>query len=301
MPDEYGDGPPEEALPLGAEPMSTATGPAASVADRPPSRAMTRRLARRRRRRLVAAVGAVVALTVAGAGIAVARTSEAAPTYRTALAANGSVEQVENSVGTVSAVNRADAAFAVGGTVSAVNVAVGDTVTAGQSLATMDPADLQAALDSANAQLAKDQQQLATDQASQTADTSDSTSSTTSGSSGGPAAARGPGLRPGRPAVPAVRVPRVRVRRVRVRVRRARDPRPAPLGPGLLVLRVREPHLVRGRRPLPPLPVRRLPLAVGRARAVPRHREAATCRRWSPPCRPRSRPSSLSSRRSIRC
>ena len=70
-------------------------------------------------------MAAVVALTVAGAGIAVARTSEAAPTYRTALAANGSVEQVENSVGTVSAVNRADAAFAVGGTVATVNVAGG--------------------------------------------------------------------------------------------------------------------------------------------------------------------------------
>ena len=267
------------------------------AADRPPSRATTRRLARRRRRRLVAAVGAVVALTVAGAGIAVARTSDAAPTYRTALAANGSVEQVENSVGTVSAVNRADAAFAVAGTVAAVNVAVGDTVTAGQALATMDPADLQAALDSANAAAGQ--------------------GSTAAGDRPGEpdrghqrfdvvyhfrvfgwdrAAARGPG----RPAGPAVRVPRVRVRRVRVRVRRVRVPRPAPLGPGLLVLRVREPHRVRRRRPLPPLPAHRRPGSGSAPSGAPAP-GAATCRRWSPPCRPRSRPCSLSSRRSTRC
>ena len=193
MPDAPESGAPEDAPPPGAEAMRTMRTPVATGSDRPPSRATTRRLARRRRRRLVAAVAAVVALTVAGAGIAVARTSATAPTYRTALASNGAVEQVENSVGTVSAVNRADAAFSVAGTVATVNVAVGDTVTAGQALATMNPTDLQAALDSANAQLAKDQEQLATDQASQTADTSDSTSSSASGSSGGTDGASGSG------------------------------------------------------------------------------------------------------------
>ena len=82
--------------------------------------------------------------------------------------------------------NRADAAFAVAGTVATVGVAVGDGVTAGQSLATLDPTALQAAVDSANAQLAADQQQLATDTTSQTGSTSSDASSTgTSAGSGG--------------------------------------------------------------------------------------------------------------------
>jgi hypothetical protein len=77
----------------------------------------------------------------------------------------------------------------VSGTVATVEVAVGDSVTAGQALATMDPAHLQDKVDSAQADLAKAQQQLATDVAAQTDDSSDgsgatSASSDSSGTSG---------------------------------------------------------------------------------------------------------------------
>ena len=179
-----GDPPVESAGPATA--VAAPAWPNADTGHKAVGGRAARRTARRRRRRLTAAAAFVIALSVAGAGIAVAKNGNSSPTYRTAVATTGSVEQVQTSVGTVSAVNRADAAFAVAGTVATVGVAVGDGVTAGQSLATLDPTALQAAVDSANAQLAADQQQLATDTTSQTGSTSSDASSTgTSAGSGG--------------------------------------------------------------------------------------------------------------------
>ncbi len=57
--------------------------------------------------------------------------------------------------GTVGAVRQASVAFPTSGTVASVDVAVGDQVTVGQTLASLDPADLDAALVEARAALAE--------------------------------------------------------------------------------------------------------------------------------------------------
>ena len=112
-----------------------------------------------------------------------ARTGDAGATYRTATTGTGSVEQIVRSVGTVSSAAKVAASFAVAGTVAAVPVKIGDQVTAGQILATQDPAALNNAVDSANSEITTAQDTLAKDQASQTATGTVSTSGT--GSSAG--------------------------------------------------------------------------------------------------------------------
>ena len=56
--------------------------------------------------------------------------------------------------GTVEAAQTDDLSFTASGTVTAVNVKAGDTVTAGQVLATVDSAELQSAVTSAESNLA---------------------------------------------------------------------------------------------------------------------------------------------------
>jgi multidrug efflux pump subunit AcrA (membrane-fusion protein) len=85
------------------------------------------------------------------------------PEYRTAIAATGSVVQQASGVGTVGVVSEQSAAFQVAGTLEAVAVKVGDSVAAGQALATLDPADLDEAVQSAEEALAEAEDQLATD------------------------------------------------------------------------------------------------------------------------------------------
>ena len=110
----------------------------------------------RRRARAVAAV-AVVAVVVVGGGL-VMRASASGPTsYRTAVASQRDVDSLLNSVATIEPVSQATVGFPVAGTVATVDVAVGDAVTAGQTLATLDVTALtaalhekQAALDAAN-------------------------------------------------------------------------------------------------------------------------------------------------------
>lgn len=138
-----------------------------------------RRRGRTVRNRVLVAAGAVLALCVAGGGVAVAMTRTAGATYRTAVAGPGSVRQVVDAVGTVEAVRQYDAAFAVSGTVATVEVAVGDTVEAGATLATLDPSALQDAVESAESALEDAQETLAEDVASQTSDDSDTSSSST--------------------------------------------------------------------------------------------------------------------------
>jgi multidrug efflux pump subunit AcrA (membrane-fusion protein) len=131
---------------------------------------------RRRRRNVTIAIAAAVALCAAGGGVAYATTRGTTVDYRTATAATGDVTETVSLSGTVASVNRRDAAFQVAGTVSAINVAVGQKVAAGDTLATMDPASLTAAVTKAQQAVTQATQTLADDLASQTAAASSSAS-----------------------------------------------------------------------------------------------------------------------------
>ncbi|HKT58113.1 MAG TPA: biotin/lipoyl-binding protein, partial [Microbacterium sp.] len=130
-----------------------------------------------------------------GFGIASAASASAGgPDYRTATVGTGPVTQSLELTGTVSRVNQKTASFPVSGTVASVSVAVGDTVRAGQRLATLDPTALKANLLAAQATLARDQASLAADQSSSTTGSAASTATTgASGVSAGRSAGSGTG------------------------------------------------------------------------------------------------------------
>jgi HlyD family secretion protein len=75
------------------------------------------------------------------------------PAFRVAPATVGDVTQTVSTSGAVDHVNRADLSFGTAGTLASV-VSPGDTVTAGQELATVDTTELAAAVDQAAADLA---------------------------------------------------------------------------------------------------------------------------------------------------
>jgi HlyD family secretion protein len=118
----------------------------------------------RRRQRLRSGIMILVALGVVAAGAFVATnvTRSEAPQYRTAVAAAQQVDAVLTSVATIEPVTQASVAFPVAGTVATVDIASGDTVTAGQRLATLDTTELEASLRSAQATLAQAQLVLQT-------------------------------------------------------------------------------------------------------------------------------------------
>ena len=112
-------------------------------------------------------------------------------TYRTTTVSTGSVEQRLDLTGSAQRVNQVSRSFAVTGAVSSVSVAVGDTVKAGQTLATLDPAPLNSAVTAARATLAKAKATLESDQSATTSTTSNangSNSSNNASGSGGTAA-----------------------------------------------------------------------------------------------------------------
>ena len=88
-------------------------------------------------RHILAAVVAVLVLL--GGGVAVAGSHTATQSgFRTALVGRHLVAHALHGVATVEPVAQASVAFPVAGTVSSVSVAVGDPVTTGQQLATLD-------------------------------------------------------------------------------------------------------------------------------------------------------------------
>ena len=142
-----------------------------------------RRLLRRRWVRRAVPAGVVAVLVVAGAVVTRAN-ANASPidTYRTTTVTTGSVEQRLNVTGSVQRVNQVSESFPVAGTVSSVSVSVGDAVTAGQTLATLDPVPLRSAVTAAEASLAKAEATLESDQsAASTGTTATSASGNTSG------------------------------------------------------------------------------------------------------------------------
>ena len=120
----------------------------------------------------------------AGGYVAYAQAVKSDPdsAYRLATVTKGSVSQTLTLTGTVKRVSQVTAAFPVSGTVTGVLVKVGDTVTPGQQLATLDQAPLQAAVTDAQAALLQAQAQLTTDESATTASSASSGSGTTAGS-----------------------------------------------------------------------------------------------------------------------
>lgn len=127
------------------------------------------RLGSRRARRLLVAGVAVVLAAGAGIGVWLGTDGTTGPglrvTTQVVATTTGTMKQTVSASGTVEPANEADLDFAVSGKVTAVDVAVGQTVAAGQVLATVDPSALQATVDSAQASLTAAQAKLSADEA----------------------------------------------------------------------------------------------------------------------------------------
>jgi len=119
------------------------------------------KLLRRTRPRTRVGAGIVVALLIAGSvywfGVRDASASAATPAAATTRSVAASLTTLEKSVtatGTLAPTVNEDVSFAASGAVTAIPVAVGQTVTVGQTLATIDTLTLDANLLSAKATLA---------------------------------------------------------------------------------------------------------------------------------------------------
>ena len=163
----------------------------APVAVRFPSLEDRRRARRHRRRNVALAAAAVVVLALGATAVGVTRARTAGATgYRTSAVERHDVTSSITNVATIEPTAQAAVAFPASGTVATVSVKVGDTVTAGQQLATIDPSSLDAKVTAAEAVLTKAQLRLTE---AETASTTASTTTTvtgggsTSGASGGAA------------------------------------------------------------------------------------------------------------------
>src|SRR5690348_12416644 len=105
---------------------------------------------RRGRTWLVVSVVAVVVLTASGFALHT-MVSPSAPraTERTVTVTTQTVRNTVDATGTLEPKQRADLSFSGSGTVTAVDVGVGDSVHKGQVLATIDDATLRANVDAA--------------------------------------------------------------------------------------------------------------------------------------------------------
>jgi multidrug efflux pump subunit AcrA (membrane-fusion protein) len=135
-----------------------------------------------RRKRAGAAVAVVVVGTVGGVLIADAVAS-GSPAYITAEATTAGVSQTLPLMGVVEPVSNVQADFQVGGTVSAVDVSMGQQVTAGQQLATLDASSLQLAVSNDQAILTAAEARLTADEENQASAGSSSPNSAATASS----------------------------------------------------------------------------------------------------------------------
>jgi HlyD family secretion protein len=111
---------------------------------------------RRRRRNAVVAGIVVVALVLVIAAVNAALGSSGS-SYRTASAGPHSVDSMLTGVATIEPISQATVAFPAAGTVATVNVHVGDAVTAGGVLASLDAQSLEQTLHSKQSTLAQAQ------------------------------------------------------------------------------------------------------------------------------------------------
>ncbi len=122
------------------------------------------RLFRTLLRHRVLTAGGLALVIVAGGGYMFVHAGSATTQYRTATATLGTIQQTLSLTGNLSPISQSNVNFQVSGTVTAVDVSVGQTVTAGQVLATVDASTVQSALTQAQATLAAAQAKLAADQ-----------------------------------------------------------------------------------------------------------------------------------------
>lgn len=120
----------------------------------------------RRRRYLIIGTSLAVVLVLL---VALWPRPQRALSYVTAPVSRGDLHQQLTLVGPVERSGASTVEFSAAGMVTAVNVQVGDTVSAGQALASIDPADLRLALLQARARLTQTQAQLDSDLAAQKA------------------------------------------------------------------------------------------------------------------------------------
>ncbi|SNS64289.1 Multidrug efflux pump subunit AcrA (membrane-fusion protein) [Micrococcales bacterium KH10] len=111
------------------------------------------------RRRILLAILMVAALVAVG-GTARALAIRGQEQFRVATVALGTVEQSLSATGTVTSAVRADAAFGTAGTIATIDVSVGDEVSAGDLLATLDAEELTEAVNDAETSLADAKQEL---------------------------------------------------------------------------------------------------------------------------------------------
>jgi multidrug efflux pump subunit AcrA (membrane-fusion protein) len=128
-----------------------------------------------RHRRVTAGAAAVVVAAAGGitwwALDGSSGSAAATPSYRLVAASVGTVRQSVSTTGTIEPAQQDSVNFAASGRVTSVRVAQGDTVTAGQVLATIDSAQLRAALAQAQSQLATDQAKVDSDNSGAVTDT----------------------------------------------------------------------------------------------------------------------------------
>ena len=101
-----------------------------------------------------------VALVLVASGVVACTTSSAPPRPNTAPVQRTSITSGVSATGSLTAITEQNLGFVKGGQLTAVNVKVGDRVTAGQVLATIDPFAAQQALDEARGQLRTQQATL---------------------------------------------------------------------------------------------------------------------------------------------
>ncbi len=150
------------------------------------------------KRSLVTLVVIVVVALTAGAS-AWALTTGAGANYRVAGATTGNVEETLDATGTLEPVHTAQLSFQVAGQVASVAVAVGQNVTDGQVLATLDTSSLDSTVDSDQSAVTSAQTKLAQDETSEASSatsttTTTTTTTTTPTSSSSPSASTSTGL-----------------------------------------------------------------------------------------------------------
>jgi RND family efflux transporter MFP subunit len=125
----------------------------------------------RRKRRLILITGVAIIMIGAATGLTLWLTGSSPATglvvtSQVVSATTGTIQQTVTASGTIEPANQANLNFAVSGVVNAVNVKAGQTVTAGQVLATVGTTALQASVDAAQAQLTAANDRLSSDEAS---------------------------------------------------------------------------------------------------------------------------------------
>ena len=120
----------------------------------------------------------MLVVVLGGGAAAWAAASSGNSGYRMATVTRTDIGQSMTVVGTVQPVNDASASFQVAGQVATVSATVGQTVTAGQSLGTLDTTSLSESVSSAQSTLNSDEAKLAQDETSQSASTSATPSAT---------------------------------------------------------------------------------------------------------------------------